>query len=331
MNTNTKVKVHGIRIEETGGPEVLQYSEFEIRQPGPDEVLVNVHAAGVNFIDVYMRQGRYPTSLPFTPGLEGSGIVERIGSNVTSVKIGDHVAYSSTLGSYADAAVIPADRVIPVPSGFSYEQAAAFPLQGMTAHYLLFEFHTIAPGETVLIHAAAGGMGQLLVQWAKHLGARVIGTVSTESKAELARKAGADEVILYSEVDFVAETKRLTMGKGADFIIDGVGKDTFPGSLEAVKTRGHVVIYGSASGPAEPIAPNALQGRAITISGGSLNNFIVSRDELIERANAVIAGIQEGWLKLTIDHVYPLADATLAHEMLQSRQTTGKVVLKCRD
>lgn len=331
MGTQTRIKVHGIRMERTGGPEVMTYSTFEIMEPGPGQVLVKLHAAGVNFIDTYQRAGRYPVQLPYTPGLEGSGVVEQVGPGVVEVKPGDRVAYSSTPGSYAQANVVDADRLIPVPADLSFEQAAAFPLQGMTAHYLLHEFHKIVPGETVLIHAAAGGMGLLLVQWAKHLGARVIGTVSNEQKAKLARLAGADEIIIYTKDDFVSETKSLTNDVGADFVIDGVGRDTFAKSLEAVKVRGHVVIYGSASGPAEPIAPNSLQARAITISGGSLFNFIVSREELVRRANDVLKGIKEGWLKLTVDHVMPLTDAAKAHEILEGRKSTGKIVLKCQD
>ena len=217
--------------------------------------------------------------------------------------------------------------MIPLPQDFSFEQGAAFPLQGMTAHYLLHEFRKLKPGDVVLIHAAAGGMGLLLVQWAKHLGARVIGTVSTEEKAKAAREAGASDVILYTKQDFVAEVKRLTNGHGADLIIDGVGKTTFAGNLEAAAIRGNIVIFGAASGPADPIVPNSLMMRALSISGGSLPNFLLSREEFLSRAQAVIKGIREGWLKLKINKVIPLAQASEAHRLLENRQTMGKILL----
>ncbi|HEY9775041.1 MAG TPA: quinone oxidoreductase [Planktothrix sp.] len=331
MSTQTKVKTQGIRIEKSGGPEVLQYTTFEINEPEANQALVKVHAAGVNFIDTYHRSGKYPFALPGTPGLEGSGVVEKVGANVKNVKAGDHVAWSSTPGSYADHILVEGDRLIRVPDKMSFEQAAAFPLQGMTAHYLLHEFYKVKKGDNVLVHAAAGGMGLLLTQWAKNMGARVIGTVSTEEKAKAAKAAGADDVILYSTQDFVEETKKLTNGKGADYIVDGVGKTTFTKNLDAVKTCGWITLYGSASGAAEPLAPNSLQARAITVSGGSLFNYIVTREDLEMRANAVIKGIQEGWLKLNVDHTFTLNEAKKAHEMLEGRHTTGKIILKVRE
>ncbi len=329
MATNVQVKIQGIRVEEFGSPQVMKYADFELRAPGKGEARVRLHAAGVNFIDIYQRRGTYPVNLPWTPGLEGAGVVEAVGEGVTTVKPGDRVAYTSVPGSYAQAIIAPADKLIPLPPELSFEQGAAFPLQGMTAHYLLHEFHKLQPGDTVLIHAAAGGMGLLLVQWAKHLGARVLGTVSSEQKAKTAREAGADEVIIYTEQDFVKESKCLTDDKGPDFIIDGVGKDTFTKDLQAVRTRGHVVIFGSASGPAEPVLPNSLQARSITVSGGSLFNYMNTREELLMRANGVIQGIKEGWLRLKVDHILPLREAGTAHEMLENRRTTGKVVLTC--
>ncbi|HEX9021464.1 MAG TPA: zinc-binding dehydrogenase, partial [Nitrospirota bacterium] len=223
---------------------------------------------------------------------------------------------------------IDSDRLIALPEEFSFEQGAAFPLQGMTAHYLLHDFRKPKPGDTVLIHAAAGGVGLLLVQWAKHLGATVIGTVSTEEKAGTARGAGADHVILYTKQDFAAETKRLTQGHGADLILDGVAKSTFPGDLEAVALRGHIVIFGSASGPADPVAPNSLGVKSISVSGGSLGNFIATREDLLRRSGDVLKAIEEGWLQLRIDHVVPLAEAERAHRLLENRQSTGKIVLK---
>jgi NADPH2:quinone reductase len=223
---------------------------------------------------------------------------------------------------------VPEDKLIPLPPEMSFEQGAAFPLQGMTAHYLINEYRKPRRGDVVLIHAAAGGMGLLLVQWAKHYGAMVIGTVSTEEKAQAAKKAGADQIIFYNNEDFVAATKRLTDNHGADLVIDGVGKTTFPGSLEAVALRGTVVIFGSASGAADPILPNSLQKRAITVSGGSLFNYLLTHQEMMMRANDVLDGIKSGWLKLRIDHVFPLADARGAHKLLEQRKSIGKIVLK---
>jgi NADPH2:quinone reductase len=329
MTTGVRTKVKGIRVEQFGGPEVLKFSEYELPPPASDEARVRLHAAGVNFIDIYRRRGTYSVELPNTPGLEGAGVVEEVGSSVTNVKPGDRVAYTSAPGSYSQANNVAAYKLIPLPDSLSFEHGAALPLQGMTAQYLVKEFHKIKPGETVLIHAAAGGMGLLLVQWVKHLGARVIGTVSNEEKAKLAREAGADEIIIYTQHDFVKESKRLTGDKGPEFIIDGVGKDTFTKNLDAVAARGHIVLFGSASGPADPVAPNSLQARSLTISGGSLFTFIQTREEIIARSGEVLEGIKEGWLKLRAEHVLPLKDAARAHEMLETRQTTGKVVLTC--
>jgi NADPH2:quinone reductase len=319
--------MQGIRVQEYGGPAVLRLEEMPTPTPGPGQVLVRLVMAGVNFVDIYQRRGGYPVPLPYIPGREGAGVVEAVGEGVTHVKPGDRVAYTGQPGAYADASVVPADSLIPLPADFSFEQGAAFPLQGMTAHYLLHEFRRPKPGDSVLIHAAAGGMGLLLVQWARHLGARVFGTVSTEEKATAAREAGADEVILYTRHDFVAETKRLTNGHGADLIIDGVGKTTFPGNLEAVALRGQIVIFGAASGPADPIVPNALMARSITLSGGSLGNYLLTREELLRRAGDVIAGIRAGWLRLRIGKTLPLAEAAEAHRLLEGRQTIGKVLL----
>ncbi|HZP32027.1 MAG TPA: quinone oxidoreductase [Candidatus Acidoferrales bacterium] len=317
-----------IRVEQIGGPEVLQLEDIApIEEPGPGQAVVRVVAAGVNFMDVGQRRGTYPREVPFTPGVEGAGVVESVGEGVTNVKPSDRVAFTGIPGAYGEAVVADASRLIPLPDEFTFEQGAAFPLQGMTAHYLIHEFRKLKPGDFVLIHAAAGGMGGLLVQWAKHLGATVIGTTSTEEKARTAREAGAEHVIVYTDEDFVAETKRITKGHGADLIIDGVGKGTFKGDLEAVALRGHIVIFGAASGPADPISPNALMPRSITLSGGGLANFIRTREELMRRANDVIAGIRAGWLKLNIGAVLPIEQAIEAHQMLESRQTQGKLIL----
>jgi NADPH2:quinone reductase len=331
MAKGVKTKVQGIRISQHGEAQVLKLEDYELKAPGPGEALVRLHAAGLNFIDIYQRRGSmgYELPLPYTPGHEGAGVVEQVGEGVTEVKPGDRVAYTSSLGSYSQAAIVPAEKLVVLPAELSFEQGAAFPLQGMTAHYLLHEYHKIKKGETVLVHAAAGGMGLLLVQWAKHLGAEVFGTVSNEQKAIRAREAGADHVIFYTQKDFVEEVMRITKDRGVDFIIDGVGKDTFAKNLQAVATRGYVVIFGASSGVADPVVPNSLMAKAVTISGGSLYNFLRDREELLLRANDVLSGIKEGWLKLTIDHVLPLSEAAKAHALLEDRKTIGKVVLRC--
>jgi NADPH:quinone reductase len=314
-------------MERTGGPEVLEFKEVAIGEPGPGQALIRIAATGVNYVEIYQRSGRYPVKLPFIPGGEASGVVEAVGPGVTNVAVGARVAYTGQPGAYAEKSLVQAERLILLPPGMSFEQGAAFPLQGMTAHYLLHEFRKLGPGDVVLIHAAAGGMGLLLVQWAHHLGARVIGTVSTEHKAQIAREAGADEVILYTQQDFAAETRRLTDGRGADLVIDGVAKTTFAGSVEAAAIRGHIVLYGSASGPADPFPPNSLQPRGLTVSGSTLVHFIAQNADLARRAADVLQGIQEGWLKLRIDRVLPLAQAAEAQRLLESRQTIGKLVL----
>jgi NADPH:quinone reductase len=319
--------VKAIQISEYGGPEVLKIREVQIGKPSSGQALIRIERAGVNFVDIYQRRGTYPVPLPYVPGMEGSGVVEAVAEGVKNVKPGDRVAFVHEPGSYAEKSLVKAELLIPLPKEISFEQGAAFPLQGMTAHYLLHEFRKIKPSDTVLIHAAAGGMGLLLVQWAKHLGARVLGTTSTEEKAKIAQSAGADEIILYTKHDFAAEVKRLTNGHGADLIIDGVGKTTFPGNLKAAALRGNIVIFGAASGPADPIPPNVLMGHSLTLSGGSLFNYILNREELLARAKAVLEGIQKGWLKMRIDQTFPLEKATDAHQKLEERKTSGKILL----
>jgi len=321
-------RMKAIQIAQFGGPEVLKIEETKIDQPKKDQALIRIEVAGVNFIDVYQRKGIYPVKLPYIPGLEASGVVEAIGEDVKNVKPGDRVAYVHQPGSYAEKNLVKAEHLILLPEKLTFEQGAAFPLQGMTAHYLLHEFRKIKPNDIILIHAAAGGMGLLLVQWAKHLGARVLGTVSTEEKAQIAKDAGADEIILYTKQNFVTEVSKLTNKHGADLIIDGVGKTTFQGNLEAAALRGNIVIFGAASGPADPIAPNALMKRSLTVSGGSLSNYLLNTQELMMRAKAVIDGVQNGWLKLHIDQVFPLEKAAEAHQKLEGRNTAGKVLLK---
>jgi NADPH:quinone reductase len=322
-----KTSVKAIVVEQYGGPDVLKVKDVLLESPGPGQARVRLAVAGVNFVDIYQRRGTYPRALPFTPGLEGAGLVEEVGEGVTNVKPGDRVAYTGQPGAYAEASLVQASSLIPLPETMSFEQGAAFPLQGMTAHYLIHEYRKPHPSDVVLIHAAAGGMGLLLVHWARHLGARVIGTVSTEEKAKAARQAGATDVIRYTEQDFAAETKRLTNGRGADLIIDGVGKTTFNGNLEAAALRGHIVIFGAASGPADPIVPNALMVRSLSVAGGSLQNYLLTREELMHRANDVIEGIETGWLKLRISGVFPLPEAAEAHRLLENRQTIGKILI----
>ncbi len=320
--------MRAITISNYGGPEVLKLSDDRPKpMPAGDEALIRIHAAGINFVDVYQRRGLYPVTLPYVPGLEASGVVQEVGERVKDVRPGDRVAYMGHPGSYSEYTAINSSRLIRLPGELSFEEGAAFPLQGLTAHYLLHDFRKVKYGDTVLVHAAAGGVGLLLVQWARRLGAQVIGTVSTEEKAAAAREAGADHVVIYTAQDFVAETKRITEGKGAQLILDGVGKSTFAGDLEAVSVRGHIVIYGAASGAADPVVPNSLMAKSISISGGSSVNFVGARRDLLRRSRDVLKGIQEGWLRLRIDRVLPLADAAEAHRMLEGRQSIGKIVL----
>lgn len=316
-----------IRVTAFGGPDVLTLADVDRPEPRAGEVLVRIAAAGVNYMDITQRRGRPGQKLPFTPGGEGAGTVEKVGDGVTGVKPGDRVMYAMVGSSYADYAVVRADRLLAVPDDLDLVQAAAIPLQGLTAHYLLHDFAHVGPGTTVLVHAVAGGVGLLLAQYAAHLGAHVIGTTSSREKAERAKAAGARDVILYTEINFVDEVKRITGGMGVDLILDAVGKATFAGDLEAVRVHGHVVIYGAASGPPDAIVPNSLIGRAITLSGGGLANFIATREDLLRRATAVLAGVSEGWLKPSIHRVLPLAEAATAHELLESRTTSGKLLL----
>ncbi|HVB87571.1 MAG TPA: quinone oxidoreductase [Candidatus Dormibacteraeota bacterium] len=319
-----------MRVTKAGDPSVLRLEDVPQPKPGPGEALIRNHAAGVNFADIYMRNGsaRVPVPFPFTAGIEGAGVVESLGAGVTEVKLGDRVAYAGAPGSYAEYHVVKAAQLAPVPDDFSFDQAAAIILQGMTAHYLVHEFYPVRTGSIVLVHAAAGGMGRLLIQWLKHLGATAIGTVSTEEKAKVAREAGADHVILYTQQDFVDGAKKLTGGKGVDYIIDGVGKTTFTKNYDALHNRGWATVFGMSSGPAEPVAPNSLMLKALTISGGSLYNFMNTHDEVIRRANDVFAGLRDGWLKLRIFRTLPLEEAAEAHRLLESRATTGKLLLQ---
>ena len=317
-----------IQVLETGGPEVLTPVERPIPTAKPNEAVVQIKAAGVNFIDVYFREGRYGALLPFVNGQEGAGIVTAIGADVGDVQIGDRVAYTGSLGSYAEYASVPTDRLIKIPDGLDFEQAAAAMLQGMTAHYLLHSTYKLQSGETALVHAAAGGVGLLLVQMAKKIGARVIATAGTREKAQLALDAGADECIVYSEADFEAETKTLTRGRGVDVVYDGVGKATFDKDLNVLKPRGYLVLFGGASGAVPPFDLIKLsQKGSLYITRPTLAHYTASREELEWRAGNVLKWVKSGELKLRIHKKYPLRDAAQAHRDLEGRQTTGKLLL----
>jgi NADPH2:quinone reductase len=317
-----------IQVRQTGGPEVLTLMDLPMPQPKGNEVLVKVVASGVNFIDVYHREGRYKLSLPFVLGQEGAGTVTALGTEVQGVNIGDRVAWTGIMGSYAEFVTVPAGRVVHVPEGVSDQQAAAAMLQGMTAHYLSHDTYQLRKGDTALVHAAAGGVGLLLVQMAHRLGARVIGTVSSEEKAKLAREAGADEVILYTKVDFENEVKRLTADKGVQVVYDSVGKSTFDKGLNVLQPRGMMVLYGGSSGAVPPVDLIVLsQKGSLFVTRPTLTHYIASREELIRRSNSVFSMISSGNLSLRIRHTYPLADAAEAHRDLEGRKTTGKLLL----
>jgi NADPH2:quinone reductase len=317
-----------IQVKQTGGPEVMELVDLPVPRPRPNEALVKIQAAGVNFIDVYNREGRYKVPLPFVLGQEAAGAVSAVGTEVKGLAAGDRVAYTSVLGGYAEYAVVPADRLVKIPEGVGEREAAAAMLQGMTAHYLSHDTYPLKKGETALIHAAAGGVGLLLVQMAHNLGARIIATVSTEEKANLARAAGADEIILYTQSDFEAETKRLTASQGVNVIYDSVGKTTFDKGLNLLRPRGMMVLYGGSSGPVAPFDPLVLtQKGSIFLTRPSLGHYIITTEELQRRAGAVFGMIREGKLKLRIEHLYPLAQVQQAHRDLEGRKTTGKLLL----
>lgn len=318
-----------IQIHETGGPEVLQLAELPIPQPGPGQVLIRVEAIGVNFIEIYFRKGTYKTSLPFIPGSEAAGTVEELGPGVTGFATGDAVASTSVMGSYAEYALVPAAQLVKVPEGLSMEQAAAAMLQGMTAHYLATSTFPLKPGDMALVHAGAGGVGLLLTQIAVKMGARVITTVSTAEKAELSREAGASDVILYTEQDFVAEVKRLTGGKGVDVVYDSVGKTTFDGSLNCLRPRGLLALFGGSSGPVPPFDLIQLSGKgSLFITRPTLWHYIATRAELEWRAGDVLGWAASGELKLRTEHTYPLTGAAQAQTDLEGRKTTGKLLLE---
>lgn len=317
-----------VRIHAFGGPEVMQYEDIPTPEPGAGQVLVKLAAAGLNFIDVYQRTGLYPNPLPYTLGLEGSGTVAAVGSNVTGLQEGDPVAYTGIAGSYADYVVAPAERLVRMPDGLDVKMGAAVMLQGMTAHYLAYTTYPLKAGDTCLIHAAAGGVGLLLVQMAKQCGARVIGTVSTEAKAALAREAGADEIILYTQQDFETEVKRLTDGKGVQVVYDSVAKDTFDKGLNCLAPLGYMVLYGQSSGPIPPFDPAILNAKgSLFLTRPSLFHYTADRASLEQRAGDVLIWVASGKLKVRTEYTFPLAQTAEAHRRLEGRKTTGKVLL----
>ncbi|HEX9337532.1 MAG TPA: quinone oxidoreductase [Pseudonocardiaceae bacterium] len=320
--------MRAIQVNEHGGPEVLKIADVDPPKPGAADLLVDVAAAGVNYIDTYHRSGAYPTKPPFVPGLEGAGTVRAVGPDVTGFAVGDRVAWGTVPASYAEQVVLPATDAVAVPDGVDDRTAAASMLQGMTAQYLLKSTYPVQPGDTVLIHAAAGGVGLLLTEWAKHLGARVIGTVSTAAKEELARSAGADEIIRYTERDVADEVRRLTDGAGVHVVYDGVGKDTFEASLASLRRRGMLVLFGASSGPVPPFDLQRLNsGGSLFVTRPTLVHHTAERDELVWRAGEVFDAVAAGKLTIRISHTYPLADAAQAHADLQARRTTAKLLL----
>jgi NADPH2:quinone reductase len=328
LGTESKANMRAIQVKQVGGPEVMEVAELPVPQPKANEAVVKLAASGVNFIDVYFREGRYKTPLPFIPGQEGAGVVTAVGSEASSVKAGDRVAWTGIQGAYSEYAVVPAERLVPIPQSVSDREAAAAMLQGMTAHYLSHDTYPLKQGQTALVHAAAGGVGLLLVQMAHNIGARVIATVSTEEKAKLAHAAGAHEVILYTQSDFEAETKRLTGGKGVDVVYDSVGKTTFEKGLNILRPRGMMVLFGGSSGAVPPFDLVALsQKGSLYVTRPTLVNYIARRDELVARSGAVFGMLESGKLKLRIEHIYPLAEAQRAHRDLEGRKTTGKLLL----
>lgn len=320
--------MRAIRVHDYGGPEVLRLEDLPVPEPGPGEARVKIAAAGVNFIDIYHRSGQYKGTLPMIPGMEASGIVDAVGPDVSDVQVGDRVVYAMRQGAYAEYVIVQATMLAPVPAGIDLHQAAAVMLQGMTAHYLTYSTYPLRQGDIALIHAAAGGVGLLLVQIAKRCGARVIGTVSTEEKATLAREAGADDIILYTREDFSAAVRRLTDGAGVHVVYDSVGKTTFEGSLDCLRPRGYMVLFGQSSGAVPPFDPQVLNAKgSLFLTRPSLGHYLLTRDELLWRAGDLFAWMAAGELKVRIDATYPLEQAAEAHRALASRATSGKLLL----
>jgi NADPH2:quinone reductase len=319
---------HAIRIHEVGGPDVLHWEEVRVGDPGPGQIKLRQEAAGLNFIDVYHRTGLYPQPLPFTPGVEGAGMVEAVGEGVANVKAGDRVAYAGPVGGYAEQRLIDADRVVKLPKSIDSERAAAMMLQGMTVQMLLRSVFPVAEGDTILIHAAAGGVGLIMCQWAAALGATVIGTVGTEEKAELARAHGCAHPIVYSKQNFVAEVQRITDGEKLPVVYDSVGRDTFMKSLDCLKTRGLMVSFGNASGPPDPIPPGVLaQKGSLYLTRPTLYHYIASRQQLEQSAGELFDIVTSGKVKIEVQQRFALKDAAEAHRELEARKTTGSTVL----
>ena len=320
--------MRAIRVSRTGGPEVMELVDIPVPQPKPAEALIKVKVAGVNSIDVQFRDGRLRTILPFIPGQEGAGVVSSVGPQVKALAVGNRVCWSGTLGSYAEYVAVPEEHLVPVPPDISDEQATAAMVHGLTAHYLVNDAHKLKAGETALVHSAAGGVGLLLVQMARAAGARVIGTASSEEKAQDARAAGADEVIVFTRRDFEAEVKRLTDGKGVDVVYDGVGKDTFEKNLNVMRLRGMLVLYGMSSGPVPPVDPAKLSEKgSLFMARTTLAHFTATRQELLARTGALFGMIAAGKLKLRIAKTYPFSEAVQAHRDLEARNVVGKLLL----
>jgi NADPH:quinone reductase len=316
-----------IQLDRFGGPEVLSFVEIPKPVPKPDEAIVKIEATGINYIDIYHRTGLYPNELPLVPGVEAAGIVESVGSSVKEISVGDRVAYVLSTGSYAEYARVPAWKLVPLPGSVSFEQGAATMLQGMTADFLLDGAFSLKKGQTALFHAAAGGVGTLFIQMAKRIGARVIGTVSTEEKAATIKALGADEAILYTKKDFETEIKRLTDGGFCDVVYDSVGKDTFEKSLRCLKPRGYLILFGQSSGLVPPFDPRALTKGSLFMTRPSLGDYVATREELLLRSGRVHKAIVEG-MKVFIERTFPLSEAAAAQALLESRKTTGKVILE---
>jgi NADPH2:quinone reductase len=318
--------MRGIRIHSYGGPEVLTYEELNIPAPGVGEARVKIEYAGLNFIDIYQRSGQYQGQLPFVPGMEAAGVVDAVGEGVTDVKVGQRVAYAMQIGAYAEYAIVPAWKLVPVPSSVELSVAAAIMLQGMTAQYLTASTFPLKPGDTAIVHAAAGGVGLLLTQMAKLRGARVIATVSNEAKAVLARAAGADEIARYQ--NFAEVARRITNGRGADVVYESVGKDTFDQSLGALRPRGYLILYGQSSGAVPPLDPQILNAKgSLFLTRPTLGHYIQDRNELLARTSELFSLVASGQLRVRVDRTYPLAEASAAHAALAGRETTGKVLL----
>ena len=320
--------VHAIRVHQTGGPEVLTWESVDVGAPGPGQVRLKQHAVGVNYIDTYQRSGLYKLPLPLVPGNEGAGEVVAVGPGVTEFKVGDRGAYAGAVGGYAEERVMPADRLVKLPDAIDYNTGAAMMLQGMTVRYLLRQTYKVGPDTTMLLHAAAGGIGLIAAQWAKHLGATIIGTAGSDEKCKLAKEAGCTHVINYKTDDFVKRTKELTNGQGVDVVYDGVGKDTYPASLDCLKPLGLFVSFGNASGAVQNFDLLALMNKgSLYATRPTLQTYVAKREDLLANANELFDVVSKGIVKINVNHTYPLKDATQAHRDLEGRKTTGSIVL----